>query len=214
MAVKFDFYENPVPGNGKKKIRYHARMIPYGTTGTDELAKIIHSRCTLSIADVKATLIALGDLAAEKLQEGRRIHIEGLGYFQMTLQCPPICSTTEIHAQSVAFKSVVFRAEKELKEQLKLTKFERSKAKRHSVAYSDIDIDEILTDYFRDHTYIMRRSFEQICHCTPWMARKRIKELTEEGKLLQEGSPRFPIYRPMRGFYGISRMQYGETSLI
>lgn len=202
MAVKFDFYKNPVPPNSKKKTRYHARVVSYGTTDTTELAKIIHQRCTLNVADVKATLIALGELAAEKLSEGHRLHIEGLGYFQMTLKCPEAQTTTELHAQSISFKSVAFRAEQNLKKQLKLTKFERSVAKNHSAAYSGRKTDELLTEYFRENTYIMRRSFEQVCYCTKWMAIKRLKELVAEGKLLKEGAPRSPIYRPVPGYYG------------
>ena len=205
MAVKFDFYENPAPKESKKKTRYHARVISYGTVDSEQLAQIIHSRCTLNVSDVKAVLVSLGELAAEKLSEGHRVHIEGLGYFQMTLECPEIRSADEIHAQSVAFKSVAFRAEQELKDRLASTDFERSKTKRHSQAYSDINIDEILTDYFRDHTYIMRRSFEQVCHCTSWMAGKRINALVAEGKLQKEGASRSPIYHPVPGFYGKSR---------
>lgn len=210
MTVEFDFYKNPQPKDSKKQTRYHARVVSRGVIGTTELAKIIHSRCTLSVADVEAALIALGELTAEKLKEGRRVHIEGLGYFQMTLECPSVLTTTEIHAQSVSFKSVAFRAEKGLKTQLQLTKFERTQAKKHSVAYSDIEIDDILTSYFREHTYIMRRDFEQICFCTSWMAAKHIKRLVEESKLLKEGSSRSPLYRPAPGFYGMSGVADAE----
>ena len=92
MAVQYDFYKNPSPKDSQKPVRSHARVVPYGTVDTNKLAQRIHSRCTVTPADVKAVLSSLSDVVIEELKDGNRIHIEGLGYRQITLECPPIQS--------------------------------------------------------------------------------------------------------------------------
>ena len=41
-------------------MRYHARVVPYGTVDTHKLAQRIHSRCTVTPADVKAVQTMMG----------------------------------------------------------------------------------------------------------------------------------------------------------
>lgn len=111
MSAYYDFYKNPIPKGSDRKPRLHARVVTYGTTTTERLADDIHSRCSLSTADVMATLVSLSDVIVERLREGERIYIKGLGYFQMTLECPPVKTTKEIRSESIKFKSVAFRPE-------------------------------------------------------------------------------------------------------
>ena len=73
-----------------------------------------------------AVLISLSEVTAEYLREGKRVHIDGLGYLQVTLQCPAVQSTHEIRAESIRFKSVAFRPEVELKDSLKTMTLERA----------------------------------------------------------------------------------------
>lgn len=115
MAAKYDFYKTPVSKDSTKRPRFHARIVSSGTIDTDDLAKRIHGRCTVTPADVAAVLISLSEVTAEYLREGKRVHIDGLGYLQVTLQCPAVQSTHEIRAESIRFKSVAFRPEVELK---------------------------------------------------------------------------------------------------
>ena len=69
MAVQYDFYKNPSPKDSKKRVRYHARVVPYGTVDTNKLAQRIHSRCTVTPADVKAVLSSLSDVVIEELKD-------------------------------------------------------------------------------------------------------------------------------------------------
>ena len=90
MAAKYDFYKTPVSKDSTKRPRFHARIVSSGTIDTDDLAKRIHGRCTVTPADVAAVLISLSEVTAEYLREGKRVHIDGLGYLQVTLQCPAV----------------------------------------------------------------------------------------------------------------------------
>lgn len=86
MALKYEFYRNPNCATTNKK-RYHARIVPNGRISTDRLAKEIQKESSLTVADVKSVLIALADKMAEHLGDGRKVHLEGIGYFQVNLHC-------------------------------------------------------------------------------------------------------------------------------
>ncbi|MDR1200051.1 MAG: hypothetical protein LBL58_00270 [Tannerellaceae bacterium] len=88
MSLHYDFYENPVSKDSDGRPKLHARVVTTGTMNTDQLAQYIHDMCTLTSADVKASLISLVEVMANELALGRRIHLEGLGYPSFPRQCP------------------------------------------------------------------------------------------------------------------------------
>ena len=200
MAANYDFYQNPP--SAKRKQRLHARVITSGTVSTNELAKEIQSRSTMSSADVKGVLTALKDVITAHFRDGERVHIEGLGYFQITLSCPSVRTTHEIRAESIRFKSVAFRPENELLKQLKTMSFERVSEKRHSRNHPEDVITDRLTRYFANHPYITREDFQRLCGMIKSTANRRLRQFVKEGKLKKAGLYRFPIYEPMEGYYG------------
>lgn len=202
MAVEYDLYQTPVPGNRAQEERYHARVVNRKTTDTAQLAKEIQSRCSLTAGDVKATLEELSQVIAEKLSNGERVHIKGLGYFQMALQCPPVGNPKEIRAESIRFKSVSFRPEIELKNTLAATAFQRASVKRHSKKLSDREIDNMLAELFAANEYITRAELQQKCQCTRTEAIRRINLLLNAGKLVRKGYKNAPIYFPAPGNFG------------
>lgn len=201
MGLRYDFYENPSPKDSKKRQRLHARVVTWGTMRTDELAKRIHSMSTLTTGDIQAALVSFVEVMADELSSGRRIHLEGLGYFQLTLECPPVQSPREIRAESVRVKSVAFRPEAGFKERFRNVRLERAKDKRHSNSYSEIEVDGLLTGYFLDHPHITRRQFSALCGFTESTAKRRLRELVAAGKLRNGGYRNFPLYEPVEGNY-------------
>ena len=109
MAAKYDFYKTPFSKDSMKRPLFHARIVSSCSIDTDDLAKRIHGRCTVTPADVAAVLISLSEVTAEYLREGKRVHIDGLGYLQVTLQCKAVHSTHALRAESNRFNSVAFR---------------------------------------------------------------------------------------------------------
>ena len=111
MSIEYDFYLNP-NSQGTNKKRYHARVVSSNRVSTDELAEEIQSECSLTIADVKAVLIALGGTLANHLGKGSKVYLEGIGYFQVNLHCKEEVRTMHaVRSETVEFKSVSFRAE-------------------------------------------------------------------------------------------------------
>lgn len=194
MAVHYDFYENPPKPGSTKEPRLHARVVAKKTVNSKRLSEEIHSRSSLAASDVQAALISLEDLIKEHLQNGDRIRINGLGTFELTLSCPEIKDIHEIRAESVSFKTVAFRPEKELKNMLQSTCFVRVEQKRHSKKYSMEEIEISLAGYLKTNGCITSRTFQSLCRQTKTTANRRLKALVEEGKLKRSGLHGFPIY--------------------
>lgn len=205
MAIKFEFYESPNTIGTHKK-QYHARVVNRELISTDYLAWEIHHGSTLTVADIKATIISLSEKLADHLKDGARVHMEGIGYFHVSLSCSETQNPQSTRAYDVKIKSVTFRADKELKKQLVNVKTERSKYKPHSIPVTDEKIDKGLTEYFQTHSVLTRREFEQLFTLTRATAGRYITRLAKEGKLLNISIPHNPIYEPMPGFYGKEKL--------
>lgn len=202
MTAKYEFYKNPVSPEKPGEDRYHARIVPECTVETEWIARKIQYRCTASTADVKGVLEALKEVVVEELTEGRRVHIDGLGYLSMTLKCPPLDRNDQIRAETIRFKSVAFRPEAALKEKLSGTRFERSDRKAYSRTLSPEETDDLLTRYFALYPTLSRRDFQQLCGCVQATARRRLHTLVGEGKLRNIGLRHFPVYEAMPGKLG------------
>lgn len=75
MSAEYDFYSNPIPHGSNRKPRLHARIVTNGTIGTEDLAKEIQARCSLTTGDILATLVSLSKVITEHLRDGDRVHI-------------------------------------------------------------------------------------------------------------------------------------------
>ena len=194
MSARYDFYKNPPSAKAPDTVQLHPRIVPYHTVTPAALEQAIQDRCTATSADVKAVLESLHCVMVQELKMGNRIHIDGIGYFQMTLEAEPISSKKEIRAESVHFKSVAFKPEARLKKSLKGVRLERNHLKAHSKEISDAEIATRLDKYFEQNRTLTRVDFQQLTGLLRSSAQRKINELIELGKLRNIGYPRFPIY--------------------
>ena len=91
-----------------------------------------------------------------------------------------------------------------LKKKLGATKFMRTKYSQCSEDLSQIEIDGLLMDYFKEHEYITTKEMQHLCGLSNATALRRLKERVQEGKLSHPGHKRAPFYFPEPGNYGIS----------
>ena len=202
MSIEYDFYRNP-NSQGTNKKRYHARVVSGDRISTDELAEEIQNECSLTKADVKAVLIALGDKLAKHLGEGNKVYLEGIGYFQVNLKCKEeVRSTHAIRSENVEFKSVSYRADNELKKRLQNQKIQRSLKKVHSITMTEEEIDQALTEYFKTHETLTRHQFQTLCSQLKSTAHRILLKLVKDGKLRNVGTSHSPVYMPANGCYG------------
>ena len=196
MSIEYDFYRNP-NSQGTNKKRYHARVVSSDRISTDELAEEIQKECSLTITDVKAVLIALGDKLAKHLGEGSKVHLEGIGYFQVNLQCKEEVRTTRsVRSDNVEFKSVSYRADNELKKHLRNQKIQRSQTRIHSREMTEEEIDQKLSDYFKTHDTLTRSQFELLCTQVKTTAHRILQKLVKDGKLKNVSTKQHPVYMP------------------
>lgn len=196
MPIEYDFYRNP-NSQGTNKKRYHARVVSSNRISTNELAEEIQNECSLTITDVKAVLIALGDKLAKHLGDGSKVHLEGIGYFQVNLQCKEEVRTTRsIRSENIEFKSVSYRADNELKKHLRNQKIQRSQTKIHSVEMTEEEIDQKLTDFFKTHETLTRSQFEVLCTQVKSTAHRILQKLVKNGKLRNVSTKQHPVYMP------------------
>ena len=201
MPIEYDFYRNPNSQRTNKK-RYHARVVSSNRISTNELAEEIQNECSLTIADVKAVLIALGDKLAKHLGDGSKVHLEGIGYFQVNLQCKEEVRTPQsVRSENVEFKSVSYRADNEPKKHLRNQKIQRSQTKIHSAEMTEEEIDQKLTEYFKTYETLTRSQFEVLCTQVKSTAHRILQKLVKDGKLKNVSTKQHPVYMPDNGHY-------------
>ena len=81
----------------------------------------------------------------------------------------------------------------------------RTKTSQCSNEISEIEIDGLLMDYFKNHAYITTKEMQHLCGLSNATALRRLKERVAEGKLSHPGHLRAPFYFPVPGNYGVSR---------
>ena len=194
MPVYYDFYKNPKEDESEET-RYHARAVTYGTTSTDDLARRIQDGTTLNAAEVKAVLSVLSQYVVESFDQGRRVHLEGLGYFQLALEAPPTNSPKQFRAESVRPKGVRFRADKLLVEQIRKLQMERATLKRHSLGIAAVGVDRYLEAYLSDYEFFSAQTFCRVFHMTRTTGYRHLKRLLDAGRLQNVGTRRAPLYR-------------------
>lgn len=193
MEIQYEFYESPEREDGKE-VSYHVRPVTFGTVDTDKLIYDIHERSSLAVGDVKSALTGLGESLAKYLNAGSRVHLDGIGYFQITLSCPKDAHPAKTKANEVKFKSIRFQADWKLKGQLQDLKAKRSLLRRHSAPLTNQEVDDLVNKHFEETPVLTRREVEKICSLTRVTAGRHITRLIKEGKIKNINSRYQPIY--------------------
>ena len=204
MAALYDLFRTPQQ-KGETKVRYHARSVVTGKTSTKDLIRTISKRSAFKEGVVTGVLIALEEVLRDELAAGKSVQLDGVGAFRISAKSPSVRDRHEIRAESIEFKGVVYKADKQLLKKLSGTKFMRTKYSQCSNEISEIELDGLLMDYFKEHDYITTKEMQQLCGLSNATALRRLKERVKAGKLSHPGHLRAPFYFPVPGNYGVSR---------
>ena len=204
MAAKYDLFPTPMRKD-ETEMKYHARLVTDGKLTTKEIARKIAGRCTIKESDVMGVFIALEDVLRSSLGEGKIVQLDGIGSFRISAKSPTVKDKHEIRAESIKFKNIVYTPEKQLLRKLSGTRFERVKFTRCSAELSGVEIDALLTEYFKEHEYITTKAMRMLCGLSYATALRRLQERVKEGCLTHPGYLRSPFYFPVPGHFGISR---------
>lgn len=202
MAIQFDWYENPKNSEqqGEKTI-FHPRLRLNGKVSTAQLRARIQKYCTLTETDVVAVLDALSHAMGEELAEGKQVHLDGIGFFRPNLvSTEPVTEETKRKSTKVKLKGIVYRPDQILMDEVGKVKVQRTRFSFHSSKLANEEIDALLTEYFRTHDFVQRKSFQLLCGMTQTTANRHLRRLCEEGKLINVGLPKQPVYKPINGY--------------
>lgn len=197
MAIQFDWYENPPRKDEAEDTPrlLHPRIHYNGSYSTRNVADEIHHRCTLTHADITACLIALGDLLGERLADGQKVHLEGIGYFYPTLTTSePVTAETKLKTGKVRIKGIEFQADKALKRKMQGAKVAPMHAHAPGQNPTDEEIMRLLEEYFSTHSIMRRINFHYLTGMPESTCRVYLRRLREAGILKNEGSRLQPIY--------------------
>ena len=204
MAVKYDFFLTPQPKEKQQKVRYHARTVVDRTFSNKDIATEISKRCTINKAEAMAVMDEMADIFLQRLSEGHAIKLEGIGTFHISAKSPSVRTKKEIRAESIQCGGIVYRAEKKLLRKLSATKFQKVAYSKTSLDVSDIDLDNILMNHFKDHPYITTKELQDLSGLSNHTALRRLKERVEAGKMTHPGHRYSGFYFPVPGNYGTS----------
>ena len=195
MPISYDFYENP-KSNSEEETSYHLRAISMGTVSTRDIAKRIQNETSLTRSDVMACLAALSHCMTSSFAEGHRVHLEGIGYFQIALQAPEGWDSTQRKVRGVRVKGVRFRADSLLNDQVQGLSVVRCSEHHssHSSKRTSADRERLLRSYFSEHDYITSREFAALCGLVTSTARRCLACLCQENKIRNIGTRNMRIY--------------------
>ena len=202
MAILFDFYHSPSAQQEgeEKEERFHARVVSNQTLGLEEMVQNISQRCTLTKGDILAVMGELSDEVANGLLRGKQVNVPGIGLFSLSLKAPRDANPDKTLARHIEVKRVEFRADYQLRQRVKeQAVFERSREKVHSARIDRTEMEALLTEHFKRHAYITRNGFEELCHLTRSTAARHLRRLVAEGRLINTGTRRNPIYELPKG---------------
>lgn len=205
MKVQFEFAPIPQPQSKETKLRYYPRVVNRHLVKTREISAEIQHACSLTEIDVNAVLDALSRSLSNYLRQGNRVHLQGIGFFDVTLTCPETRDPKKMRPSQVTYKGVNFRPDKDLKSRIADLTAERGKVRNNrSASLSDTAIDKRLTEYFSEHPVLTRYDLQRVCQMTKITAIRCIRRLLGEGKIKNIGLKNQPIYVPVPGHYGVS----------
>lgn len=194
MAIKFDLFENPVK-DGVSAPRLHAKVITRDVVSTREIREAIRKKCTASPADVAAVITALNDELYENLSNGYAVHLEGIGYFSLSLKCAPDINPKYVKGDDVQVRSIKFTPDKNLINRFRSVCLEREvDDTHHSVKLDEEEMKQKLADYFKTHSFLQRRDFEQLTRFNQSKATRVIRKLLKDGVLKNAGTKYQPVY--------------------
>lgn len=209
--IEYDFYENPIPKSKEQEKKFHIRICNKQKLSTKSMVKALDKRSTFTPSDLLGSLIAFQDIIADGLGHGNIVTLDGICQFEITLGTKKGVVTGLENGNNVVLKSINIKPLPEFVEAVKAALVPRVKSHGyHSRKLSDIEVDGLLIEYFRDNKSITRLELEKLCGISRYKAAKIIGRLKDEGKIINEGYSNHPIYKPVPGNFGISRFKNEE----
>ena len=196
MSIKYEIHtiEN---SEGSGDVRHFARIIDNPPMTADQLERHIQETCSVTKGDIEAVLSAVRDSMVNELIRGNRFYLPYIGYFSLSadLDMPKEKPIDKVRADYINVRHIRFQPEKTMLQEVKNgARFERATTHSVSKKYEEGELQERLTTYLSEHTYINRRIMERLFDLRQITALRWLKHFTETGLLKKEGAKNAPMY--------------------
>ena len=117
----------------EEKVLYYGVPVTSGQVDADQLAREICVRCSLTSADVLATISALSEVMRDHLYIGNTVYLKGIGLFSVSASSPGFESPKEVTPAKVKAQRICFKADNTFRSILEKMKYKfckRAKTKK------------------------------------------------------------------------------------
>jgi predicted histone-like DNA-binding protein len=127
MAIKIKAIKRGQPGVvGGGEQKFYASPVSDGELTLAGLTKAIEKICTVSGADIRASLYAMVDVAVDSLADGTIVRLGDLGSLRISVSSEGKATEAEVNASSVKGASVIFTPGPRIKEMLATVKYQKA----------------------------------------------------------------------------------------
>lgn len=202
MSAQYDLYESPdIKQTGEKQPLY-PRIVAKGTIDQNEFLDRVHKLTGMSRSMLAGVMLSFQNEVENLLANGWIVELGDMGYFSLSLQCPPVMDKKEIHAQSVQLKNINFRAgsqfKKEVEHQLRLERtesFTRPKGK----GLTEEECLRLLNEYLQKYPCINCTEYRHLTGCVKRRALKDLNSFIERGLIIRHGMGKMVVYAKVNG---------------
>lgn len=183
--------------NGKGAQKMFPKLITYSTIDTDELVDMLHRNCGVNPGDTLKVVAGMGQVMAEMLSNGHRIHVRGLGTFALSLKGNIKEKDDGTKAlDNVYINKVVYTPDKRLMRDLCAAKV--GLATQTVFASHTLNQDTALNAanaVLKRDGVILTETFAGEANVSLTYARRWLTRLTDNGLLVRQGSRNRYLYR-------------------
>jgi|GEM_PF-2631811 len=203
MAVNYELYPCPDALATTKKVKsYYPRVVSTHTAEIEEVAKMISDRSVFKEATVVGAMEVMSNILSELLQKGERVHFPGIGYFSLTASCKKVITQKNARNIRVELKNVVYRPDSKLLSSLGQVEFRCSGRDSHFDIYSPDGWEKLVTKHFVGNRFLTLKDLELESHASRTSCWRHLHQWVEEGRLVNVGTVKRPLYEPFKGYYG------------
>ena len=195
IKIKFSVHQNPLKDE-EGRTTYQVRQDTLGTIDTKGLERLLAQHGLQNNFTLGGAIEWLKKQFVSQMNFNRRVHVDGLGTFSLTIGLKPIIdedgtkhkrivtNPNDITGNEVEVTGINFVPDKELLNYAKqhLVYFEHSAPRGsvgHSAWYTDEQMRQSVISFLTEHKYLTRPLFSKLWHITRYKAELILAQLCE-----------------------------------
>ena len=203
--IEYDLYELPHAANSAAEA-YYPVVVEHNKVNEDDICEYAEKSSTLNAADLKATFSMLANYLAERLANGDRVELPGIGSLVLRIGSDePITNRDDNQiARTLRVNGINFTPKKELLQTIETDlHFHRAKNLHHTTpTLTDEEVVCRLQEFIRsnDKPLLTRADIQAATGYSKQRTLNSLKGWIERGLLIKLGTPHTPYYQLAQEF--------------